>query len=39
MLKFERVHRQTEKTFVDLTAMSTQMREVSDFQSLQPLTI
>ena len=31
MLKLGRVHRQTGEKFVDPTAMSRQMREVSDF--------
>ena len=31
MLKLGRMHRQTGKRFVDPTAMSRQMREVSDF--------
>ena len=31
MLKLGRMHRQTGERFVDLTAMSRQMREVSDF--------
>ena len=31
MLKLEGMHRQTEVTYVDLTAMLRQMREVSDF--------
>ena len=31
MLKLGRMHRQTGEKFVDLTAMSRQMREVSDF--------
>ena len=30
MLKLGRMHRQTEEKFVDFTAMSRQMREVSD---------
>ena len=38
MLKFGRMHRQTGERFVDPTAMSRQMREVSDFKNLQPLT-
>ena len=36
MLKLGRMRRQTGKTFVAPTAMSRQMRKVSDFQSLQP---
>ena len=31
MLKLGRMHRQTGEKFVDPTAMSRQMREVSDF--------
>ena len=31
MLKLEGMHRQTEETYVDPTAMLRQMREVSDF--------
>ena len=38
MLKLGKMHRQTGETFVDPTAMSRQMREVSDFYSVQPLT-
>ena len=33
MLKLGRMRRQTGDAFVDLTAMSRQMREVSDFYS------
>ena len=38
MLKLGRMHRQAGETFVDPTAMSRRMREVSDSWSLQPLT-
>ena len=38
MLKLRAMHRQTGKTFAGPTAMMRQMREISDFQSLQPLT-
>ena len=38
MQKFRRMHRQTGERFVNPTATSRQMREVSDFKSLQPLT-
>ena len=31
MIKLGRMHRRTAETFVDFTAMSRQMREVSDF--------
>ena len=38
MLKLGKMHMQIGERFVDPTALSRQMREVSDFLSLQPLT-
>ena len=36
MLKLEGMHRQTGEEYVSPTAMLRQIREVSDFQNLQP---
>ena len=38
MLKLGKVNRQTRERFVDPTAMSRQMRKVSDYYSWQPST-